>query len=140
MDYKDEYYLRFGFHPDIPVMVRPKVVTVHSPGHYGFEYNEIILEPVDVLRQQEKIDIEKENKQMQTKPKYIKDAIMWNGYDCVWVRTSDLNYIQEGDYYTPAIHPHGTYIIKQAYPYQEWMEEYIGTNNNLLEDERLRRL
>lgn len=42
---------------------------------------------------------------MQEKPKYIKDAIIWNGYDSAWVRISDLNYIQEGDYYTPAIHP-----------------------------------
>ena len=46
MDYQDEYYLRFGVHPDIPVMVRPMVVTVHSQGYYGFEYKEIILEPV----------------------------------------------------------------------------------------------
>lgn len=77
---------------------------------------------------------------MQAKPKYIKDAIMWNGYDSAWVRISDLNYIQEGDYYTPAIHPRGTYTIKEAYPYKEWMEEYIGTNKNLLEDERFRSL
>ena len=73
---------------------------------------------------------------MQAKPKYIKDAIMWNGYDNAWVRTSDLNYIQEGGYYTHAIRPS---IVREAYPYQEWMEEYIGTNKNLLEDERFRK-
>lgn len=60
MNYQDEYYLRFGFHPNIPVMVRPRVVTVHQPGHYGYEDKELILEPVSVLGQPEKTCITNE--------------------------------------------------------------------------------
>lgn len=80
------------------------------------------------------------------KPKYIKDAIIWTrpipGVNGWWVRCSDINYIEDGDFYTPAI-PHGRHIlvkIHQAFPYEDWMEEYIGTDKNLLEDERFKEI
>lgn len=78
---------------------------------------------------------------MKSKPKYIKDAIIWSrpcaSVDGWWLRISDMNYIEDGDYYTPAC-PSGRVIVKfhNVYPYEEWMEEYIGTNKSLLEDER----
>ena len=76
------------------------------------------------------------------KPKYIKDAIIWNrraAKNGAWVRVSDINYIESEDVFTPAL-PYGLgrYIIRQAYPYEDWMEEYIGTNKNLTDDERFK--
>lgn len=76
------------------------------------------------------------------KPKYIKDAIIWNRHAAengAWVRISDINYIENEDVFTPALHCGlGRCIIRQAYPYEDWMEEYIGTNNRLIDDERFK--
>ena len=76
------------------------------------------------------------------KPKYIKDAIIWNRHAAengAWVRVSDINYIESEDVFTPAIHYGlGRFIIRQAYPYEDWMEEYIGTNKKLTDDERFK--
>lgn len=76
------------------------------------------------------------------KPKYIKDAIIWNRYateNGAWVRVSDINYIESEDVFTPALN-YGScrHIIRQAYPYEDWMEEYIGTNKKLTDDERFK--
>lgn len=76
------------------------------------------------------------------KPKYIKDAITWNRHAAkngAWVRMSDVNYIESEDVFTPASHfGLGRHIIRQAYPYEDWMEEYIGTNKDLTRDERFK--
>lgn len=76
------------------------------------------------------------------KPKYIKDAIIWSRHAAengAWVRVSDINYIESEDVFTPGLHPlSARYIIRQAYPYEDWMEEYIGTNKNLPGDERFK--
>ena len=74
------------------------------------------------------------------KPKYIKDAIMWNGRVGAWLRVSDLNYVNNGKecyWTTPLSWP--VWRIHQAYPYEDWMEEYIGTNKNLTEDKRFKK-
>ena len=76
------------------------------------------------------------------KPKYIKDAIIWDrraAKNGAWVRASDINYIESEDVFTPALN-YGLcrYIIRQAYPYEDWMEEYIGTNKDLPHDERFK--
>lgn len=75
------------------------------------------------------------------KPKYIKDAIRWSRPSAIidgwWLRCSDMNYIEDGDFYVPAISPiRGIIKCHNVYPYEDWMEEYIGTSKNLLEDER----
>ena len=75
------------------------------------------------------------------KPKYIKDAIVWNGRigkRGAWVRAGDMNLIvtSEREYWSPAFSwPH--WILTEVYPYQDWMEEYIGTEKNLKKDERV---
>ena len=75
------------------------------------------------------------------KPKYIGDAIFWNiwaGDKGSWVRARDLNLIDDenyGPHYEPAFSGHPRFIIRRAYPYEEWMEKYIGTSDNLTEDE-----
>lgn len=89
------------------------------------------------------------------KPRYIKDAIYWNGYAAengAWLRISDVNYIEpryvqkscgtvkytvkDGGYYTPSCPGPGLLMIREVYPYEDWMYDYIGTNKNLREDER----
>ena len=76
------------------------------------------------------------------KPKYIKDAIIWNrraAKNGAWVRVSDINYIESEDVFTPALnYGLARVIIRQAYPYEDWMEEYIGTNKKLTDDERFK--
>ena len=75
------------------------------------------------------------------KPKYIKDAIIWNGRVGAWLRASDLTYvhkksdISEERYWTTAL-SWPVWRIHQAYPYEDWMEEYLGTDKKLTEDER----
>ena len=86
------------------------------------------------------ITIEKTIENM--KQKYIKDAIIWNGRAATngaWVRISDINYIEgdekKGGYYTPACPSgHGKFVINNAYPYEDWMEEFIGTNKDLIKE------
>ena len=60
------------------------------------------------------------------KPRYIKDAIIWNRHAAeggAWVRCSDINYIPADDVYTPACSSfNGRHIIHNAYPYEDWME------------------
>ena len=73
------------------------------------------------------------------KPKYIKEAIVWNCYvgkNGAWVRISDLNYVEEEDKYYPAFTGTTKMIISEAYPYKDWMEEYIGTDKPLTKDKR----
>lgn len=75
------------------------------------------------------------------KPKYIKNAIIWNchvGKNGAWVRISDINYVEEEDKYYPAVMGMTKFIISQAYPYEDWMEDYIGTNNDLRKDKRFK--
>ena len=80
-------------------------------------------------------------KPMKNRPKYIKSAIYWNRYagkNGAWLRISDLNLITESDdeYYMFAASARPKFIIREAYPYDDWMEEYIGTDKNLKEDSR----
>ena len=73
------------------------------------------------------------------KPKYIKEAIVWNCYvgkNGAWVRISDLNYVEEEDKYYPTFTGTTKMIISEAYPYKDWMEEYIGTDKPLTKDKR----
>ena len=75
------------------------------------------------------------------RPKYIKDAIMWDGIFECWLRISDLNLVnhQGNERYTPACRSgRTTLLIQTAFPYEDWMEEYIGTDKNLMEDERFK--
>ena len=75
------------------------------------------------------------------RPKYIKDAIIWDGQLESWLRISDLNLIthHEKEYYTPASRAgRVVYLINTAFPYEDWMEEYIGTDKNLEADERFK--
>lgn len=72
---------------------------------------------------------------MMKRPKYIKDAIIWNSRVGAWLRTSDLNYIAKDGYWTTAL-SWPVWRIHQAYPYEDWMDEYVGTNKPLDEDER----
>lgn len=68
--------------------------------------------------------------------KYIKDAICWIHQLQSWIRVSDINLIRDknGDYYSnlSMVHMH------TVYPYEDWMEEYIGTNRDFREDERFK--
>jgi hypothetical protein len=79
---------------------------------------------------------------VKTKPKYIENAIIWNRYageNGAWLRIRDLNLIQDkfyGLHYEPAYSGTPRFIIREAYPYQEWMEKYIGTNEDLRLDEQ----
>ena len=85
---------------------------------------------------------------MESKPKYIKDAIAWYTFRGViskdyvgprgmWVRCSDLNLIRDKkdarEYYMSAF---TGAMFRTAFPYEDWMEEYIGTDGNLTKDER----
>ena len=83
-------------------------------------------------------------KPMKNRPKYIKSAIFWNrcaGENGAWLRISDLNLITESndEYYMFAASGRPKFIIREAYPYENWMEEHIGTNKNLKEDSRFKR-
>lgn len=78
------------------------------------------------------------------KPKYIKDAIMWNrniGTDGSWVRCSDMNLVKDKDdeYYTHPFTGRCKFIAREVYSYENWMEEYIGTSNDLRKDERFKK-
>ena len=79
---------------------------------------------------------------MITKPKYIKDAIIWNrhiGQHGAWVRIRDINLIddnRDGPHYEPAYSGIPRFIIREAYPYQDWMEKYIGTSEDLRADKQ----
>ena len=69
---------------------------------------------------------------METRPKYIADAIYWNWLTKCWLRVRDLNLITfRGEtYYTPAVPTgNGILLIREAYPYEPWMEEFIGTDS-----------
>jgi hypothetical protein len=70
------------------------------------------------------------------KPKYIKDAIMWNmwaGKHGAWMRISDMNLIVEDndEYYMYAASGNPKFTAKTVFPYEDWMEEYIGTDKNI---------
>ncbi len=74
--------------------------------------------------------------------KYIADAIIWDGHMRSWLRIRDLNLIEfQGEKrYTPAARGgRALYLLKEVYPYEDWMEEYIGTDKNLKSDERLKK-
>ena len=78
------------------------------------------------------------------KPKYIKDAIMWNshiGEKGSWVRCSDMNFVKDkdGEYYTHPFTGTCKFMAREVYPYEDWMEEYLGTNKNLAKDERFKK-
>lgn len=68
--------------------------------------------------------------------KFIKDAICWIHQLQSWIRVSDVNLIRDkdGDYYSnpSMVHMH------TLYPYEDWMEEYIGTSKDFREDERFK--
>ena len=69
---------------------------------------------------------------MGTKQKYIADAIYWNRLTKCWLRVRDLNLITfSGETsYTPAVPAgNGIVLIREAYPYEPWMEEFIGTDS-----------
>ena len=74
------------------------------------------------------------------RPNYIKNAIAWNGRigeNGAWVRISDMNYIVDGKkgYWTlPFSWP--VWAFHHVYPYEDWMEEYVGTCKILFDDER----
>ena len=76
------------------------------------------------------------------KPKYIENAIIWSRYageKGAWVRIRDLNLIEDksyGPHYETAYPSTPRFIIREAYPYQEWMEKYIGTHEDLRLDEQ----
>lgn len=70
--------------------------------------------------------------------KYIKNAIYWNGKVHAWLRISDLNLVTRKDeiFYTPAHMASSAVLVINkdcAFPYEEWMNEYIGTDKNLKE-------
>ena len=74
------------------------------------------------------------------RPKYIENAVFWNrwmGDKGSWVRARDLNFIDDnyGPHYEPAFSGCPRFIVRRAYPYEEWMEKYIGTSEDLLKDE-----
>lgn len=74
------------------------------------------------------------------RPKYIGDAIFWNrwmGDNGSWVRARDLNFIDDnyGPHYESAFSGCPRFIVRMAYPYEEWMEKYIGTSEDLRKDE-----
>jgi hypothetical protein len=52
----------------------------------------------------------------------------------------DLNLIEDKHeaHYEPAYSGTPRFIIRNAYPYEEWMEKYVGTNDNLMKDENFR--
>ena len=73
--------------------------------------------------------------------KYISDALIWDGGMRAWLRIRDLNLIERSGekFYTPASRGgRSLYLIKEAYPYEDWMEEYIGTDKDIHKDERLK--
>lgn len=75
------------------------------------------------------------------RPKYIKDAIIWDGQIKCWLRIGDLNLITHygEERYTPASRAgRAIYLIDTAFPYEDWMVEYIGTDKNLEADERFK--
>lgn len=77
------------------------------------------------------------------RPKYIENAIIWNrhiGENGAWVRMRDLNLIEDkyGVHYEPAYSGTPRFIIQNAYPYEEWMEKYVGTSDNLKKDKNFR--
>lgn len=77
------------------------------------------------------------------RPKYIENAIFWNshvGENGAWVRMRDLNLIEDKHevHYEPAYSGIPRFIIRNAYPYEEWMEKYVGTNDNLKNDKNFR--
>lgn len=68
--------------------------------------------------------------------KYIKDAICWFQKLNSWIRVSDINLIKDkdGDYYSNPTMVH----MHTVYPYEDWMEEYIGTYRDIREDGRMK--
>ena len=68
--------------------------------------------------------------------KYIKSAICWVQKLNSWIRVSDINLIKDkdGDYYSNPTMVH----MHTIYPYEDWMEEYIGTDRDIREDERMK--
>ena len=80
---------------------------------------------------------------MKNRPKYIKSAIFWNrwaGENGAWLRISDLNLVTEKDdeYYMFAASARPIFIVREAYPYEDWMEEYIGKRDDLRKDSRFK--
>ena len=75
------------------------------------------------------------------KPKYIKSAIIWNRYageNGAWLRISDMNLITEKDdeYYVFAASGRPLFCARTVFPYEDWMEKYIGTSEDLRKDEK----
>lgn len=71
--------------------------------------------------------------------RYIKDAIAWGGRPLGWVRLSDLNY---SDSYKGWLSPpfgRVRNVYHDVYPYEAWMEPYIGTDRNLKKDKKFKR-
>ena len=73
------------------------------------------------------------------KPKFIKDAIVWNrwvGENGAWLRASNLNLVRtdNDEYYISWQNPR--VLMRTVYPYEDWMEEYIGTAEDFRKDER----
>ena len=76
------------------------------------------------------------------KPKYLSDALIFDGHLRSWLRIRDLNLITDHgeEYYTPAARGgRAIYLINIAYPYEDWMEEYIGTEKDIRQDKRLKK-
>ena len=75
------------------------------------------------------------------KPKYISYALIWDFHLNCWLRIKDLNLIKwhGKEYYTPASRGgRAVYLIAMRDPYEDWMEEYIGTDKDIRKDERLK--
>lgn len=77
------------------------------------------------------------------KPKYIKNAIIWNrcaGDHGAWLRISDMNLVKEcnDEYYMYAPSGRPKFIARTVYPYKRWMEKYIGTDNDLRKDKNFK--
>lgn len=66
-------------------------------------------------------------------PKYIPDALAWYA-PIGWLRCKDLNFIEAENCYMPPSYPVVKY--KDVIPYENWMEEYIGTKKDIYVDDR----
>ncbi len=83
------------------------------------------------------------------KPKYIQNAIVWrrnpysrgNEEKGWWLRCSEMNLVDmNGEHvYISALCGSTIVYYHNVYPYEDWMEEYVGTDKDLPNDERLKK-
>lgn len=76
--------------------------------------------------------------------KFLKDALVWFEPAKKWLRVSDLILIdtEKGSYYTPiwAIVLDKIVMFREVYSYEEWMEKYIGTSEDIRKDKHMEKL